>query len=62
MYFRKYRFRKTWLDKCLKSRMSEDHYTDNKENGSKHCSNLNGSTFTISINHYEGSSIGKSLF
>ena len=40
MYFRKYRLRKIWLDKFLKSRVSEDPETDNKENGSRHCSNL----------------------
>ena len=51
MYFRKYRLRKIWLDKYLKSRVSDDPYTDNKENGSKQCSNLNDSTFTIFINH-----------
>ena len=62
MYFRKYRLRKKWLDKCLKSRVSEDPYTDNKANGSKHCCNLNSSTFRIFINHCEGSCIGKSLF
>ena len=62
MYFWKYRLRKLWLDKCLKSLVSEDILTDNKENGSKHCSNLNDSTFTIFINHCEGSCIGKILF
>ena len=46
MYFPKYRLRKTWLDKCLKSRLSEDLWTENMENWSKQCSNLNDSTFT----------------
>ena len=41
MYFSKYRLRKTWLDKCLKSHVSEDPYTDNMENWSKQSSNLN---------------------
>ena len=50
MYFSKYRLRKTWLDKCLKSHVSEDPYTDNMENWSKQCSNLNDSTFTKFIN------------
>ena len=40
MYLRKYRLRKTWLDQCLKSRVSEDPSTDNMANGSKHCCNL----------------------
>ena len=62
MYLWKYRLRKIWLDKCLKSRVSEDPYKDNKENGSKHCWNLNSSIITIFINRCEGSSIGKSLF
>ena len=31
-------------------------------NGSKHCWNLNSSSFTIFINHCEGSYIGKSPF
>ena len=50
MYFPKYRLRKTWLDKCLKSRLSEDLWTENMENWSKQCSNLNDSTFTKHIN------------
>ena len=50
MCFWKYRLRKTWLDKCLKSHFSEDPYTDNMENWSKQCSNLNDSTFTKFIN------------
>ena len=50
MYFSKYRLRKTWLDKCLKSHVSEDPYTDNMENWSKQSSNLNDSTFTKFIN------------
>ena len=62
MYFRKYRFPKTWLYKWLKNRVSEDPQTDNVANLSKHSWNLNDSTFTIFINHWEGSCIGKSLF
>ena len=47
------------------------HYLLNRENlrqqihnanGSKHCWNLNSNSFTIFINHCEGSYIGKSLF
>ena len=49
--------RKIWLHKCLKSRLSEDPYTENTANGSKHCSNLNDRTFRIFINQCEGSCI-----
>ena len=59
MYFRKYQLRRTWLDKRLKSRVSEDSLTDNIANGSKHCCNFNDTTFTIFINHCVGSCIGK---
>ena len=62
MYFRNYRLRKTSLDKCLTSRVSEDPLIDNMANGSKHCCNLNDSTFTIFINHCEGDYVAKSLF
>ena len=50
MYFPKHQLRKTWLDKCLKSRLSDDVWTENMENWSKQCSNLNDSTFTKFIN------------
>ena len=62
MYFQRYWLWKICLDKYLKSRVSENPETHNTANGSKHCSNLNESTFTIFINHCEGSCIGKSLF
>ena len=55
MSFRKYRLRKIWLDKCLKSRVSEDPSRDNTANVSKHSSDLNDCSFTIFINHCEGS-------
>ena len=35
MYFPKYRFRKTWLDNCLKSKVPEDPLIDNMAIGSK---------------------------
>ena len=54
MYLRKYRLEKTCLDKCLKSRVSEDASRDNMANRWKHCCNLNYSTITIFINHCEG--------
>ena len=62
MYFRKYRLQKRYLDKCLKSRFSDKPLTDNKANGSKDGCNVNGSTFTMIINHCEGNYVGKSLF
>ena len=62
MYFRYYRFRKTWLVKCLKSRFSGEPSTHNKANGSKHCCNLSYGTFTIFLNHCEGSCFGKVSF
>ena len=62
MHIRKYWIPKIWLDKCLKRRVSEDPYTDNMANVSKHCCNLNHSPFTIFINHCEASCIGRSLF
>ena len=49
MYFWTYSHWKTWLDKCLKSRVSEDSSTSNMVNGPKHCWNQNDSTFTIFI-------------
>ena len=36
MYFRTYELQKTWLDKCLKSLVSEDPLTSNMVNGPKH--------------------------
>ena len=35
----------TWLDKCLKSQVSEDPSTSNMVIGLKHCLNLNESGF-----------------
>ena len=54
MYFRSYGLRKTWLDKCLKSPVSEDHLTGNVFNGSKHYVNLNDIIFTILIDQCQG--------
>ena len=62
MYFLEYCLRKTWLDKCLKSRVSEDCWTEKMANGSKNCRNLNGSIFTIFIDHCGGNYFGKGLF
>ena len=54
MYFRNYGHGNTWLDKSLKSLVSEDPLTSNVVNEPKHCFNLNESTFTIFIDHCEG--------
>ena len=62
MYLRNCRNRKTLLDKCDKNRVSRDHSTDNIASGSKHCRNLNESTFTIFINPCEDNYVGKNLF
>ena len=61
MYFLTYGLRKTWLDKFLKSPVSEDPFTSNMVNGAKDCSKLNGSFFTIFIDHSEDNSVCKSL-
>ena len=61
MSFGDYRLRKTWLDKCLKRRVSQNPSTDNTANGSKHCCNVNNSIFTILINHSGANYLGKSL-
>ena len=62
MYFENSGLRKTSLDKCLKSLLSEDPSIENIRNGLKYCRNMNNSTFTIFINHCEGNCVGKSLF
>ena len=62
MYFRNYGLRKAWLDICLKGPVLEDPSTSNVGNGLTHCSNLDGSTFTIFINPSEGNFVGKTLF
>ena len=62
MYFGKTRLPKKWLDESLKARVSEDPYTDNMATLLKHCWNLNGSTFAVSMNHFVGRWVGKSFF
>ena len=59
MYFRNYRLRKPWLDKCLKSSVSEDASKSSMVKQAKHCGNLNHSIFSIFIHQYEGSCVGK---
>ena len=62
MYFEKSRLRKIWLDKCLKSRVLEDHYTDNVENGLKHCCNQNGAPFQYLLNTCKEGTLEKVFF
>ena len=58
---RKYGNAKTWLHNCVKTPISEDPSTSNMVNGPKHCWNMKDSTFTISIDHWEGNWVGKYL-
>ena len=37
MYFRNYELANPWLDKCLKSPVSEDPWKSNMVNETKHC-------------------------
>ena len=59
--FPKLRTPKTWLDKCLKSPVSEEPTRSNMVNVSKHCSNLHHINFIIFLDHYHVNSVGKSL-
>ena len=61
MYFWSYGLRKRWLDKCLKSPLSEDPSTSKMGNGPKHCWNVKESTLTTFIDTYEGNYGWKSL-
>ena len=61
MYFWTYGLRKTWLEKCLKSPVSDDPSISNILNGQKHKRNLNNSMFTIFIDPCEDDSGWKRL-
>ena len=52
---------KIWLDKCLKSPVSEDPSTNNMVNAPKHVLNLHHSTFIIFIVQYQGNCSRKIL-
>ena len=52
---------KLWSDNSRKSQFTEDPSTSNMINTPKSCWNLNGSTFTIFIDHCEGNWVGQSL-
>ena len=54
MYFPYYGLRKTWLNESLKSPLSQDPWRSNMLRGIKNLGNLNGTTFTILIDHYGG--------
>ena len=56
MYFWDYRLRMTWLDKCLKSSVSEETLKNSMVNRANHYSKRNGSTFTKTIDPSEGNS------
>ena len=59
--FRKLRTPKTWSDKCLKSRLSEDPSTSNIVNELKHFLNLHQCTFILLIDQWKVNWVGKSL-
>ena len=59
--FSKLRTLKTWLDKCLKSPVSEDPSTSNMVNVRKHYWNLHHSTFIIFLRHWPGNFVRKTL-
>ena len=59
--FSKLRTLKTWLDKCLKSPVSEDPSTSNMVNVPKHYWSLHHSTFIIFLRHWPGNFVRKSL-
>ena len=52
---------KTWLDKYLKSPVSEDPSISNMVNMLKNCSNLDSSTFIILIGHWQRNCNRKSI-
>ena len=61
MFFRNCGLGKTWLYKCLKTLVWEDPSIGNTVNGPKNWFNLNGSTFTILIDHCKGNYWKRSL-
>ena len=55
MRFRNYSLRKTWLDKCLNSPISEHPSTLKMSKRPKHLSKVHGCTFIIFFDHSERS-------
>ena len=51
MYLGNYGLRKRWLEKCLKTLVTDDTSTSNMVNGPKHCCILDDSILTIFIDH-----------
>ena len=62
MYFQNFELRKKWVDKYLKTTVSEDPSTSNMVNEPKHIWNLDDSMFTIFVDYCEGDWVKKSLF
>ena len=60
--FPKLRTPKTWVDKFLKSPVSEGPWKSNMANVPKHCWNLHRSIFIIFIDYFEVNWVGKSIF
>ena len=61
MYFSNYGLRKTCLDKCLKTPISENPSTNDMVSGPKHSLNQNGSTFARFGDPCKDNLIGKSV-
>ena len=59
MYWQNYGLRKVWLDRCLKSLVSDDLTTSHTVNGAKDCLNLYDSNLIIFIDQCEGNRIEK---
>ena len=57
--FPKLRSLKSWLDKSLKSDVSEDPLKSKMVNGPKHCWNMRQSTINILLDYFQGKWIGK---
>ena len=61
MHFSTHGLQKTWLDKSVKNRVSEDPSPSNMVHGLKDCSKLNSHTFPIFIAPFEQNAGFKSL-
>ena len=61
MYVRNYGLQNTCLNKFLKNLISKDTSVSGMVKGKKHCWNLDDTTFSIVIDHCEGSWVGKNL-
>ena len=61
MYLGNYGLRKRWLEKCLKSPLTDEPSTSNMVNGSKYFWILDDGIFPIFIDHCEHNSVGKNL-